>query len=190
LIAPKKSVSLSDSCRRCVPEISGAESAGFALVAARLFIAPKLWNAIVFALGTAEEIMQLKLGQVLAIGVGCVLVALGPTAHASEQDCSVGKLQGRYVFDGQGTNLHYGVFDFDGGGKFSGTQTSLRQTNFRQRETLRGTYTLNADCTGAMVMDGQLGGTAHWDIFLTTDGKKGRMIRTDAGTKGVRTFEQ
>jgi hypothetical protein len=41
-----------------------------------------------------------------------------------------------------------------------------------------------------MTLEGQLGGTAHWDVFLTSDGKKGRMIRTDSGTTGVRTFEQ
>jgi|SRR5665647_708741 len=59
-----------------------------------------------------------------------------------------------------------------------------------QREALSGTYTLDADCTGTMTLEGQLGGTAHWDMFVTSDGKKGRMIRTDAGTAGVRTFEQ
>jgi hypothetical protein len=30
----------------------------------------------------------------------------------------------------------------------------------------------------------------YWDVFVTSDGKKGRMIRTDSGTTGVRTFEQ
>ena len=47
-------------------------------------------------------------------------------ARGATQACSVEKLQGRYVFTGQGTNLHYGAFDFDGTGKFSGKQTSLR----------------------------------------------------------------
>jgi hypothetical protein len=28
------------------------------------------------------------------------------------------------------------------------------------------------------------------DVFVTSDGKKGRLIRTDSGTMGVRTFEQ
>jgi hypothetical protein len=125
------------------------------------------------------------------IGASLVLGSfmLAP-ARGALQECSVGKLQGRYVFTGQGTNLHYGAFDFDGAGKFRGKQTSLRhQTSFR-REALNGTYTLDADCTGTMTLEGQLGGTAHWDVFVTSDGKKGRMIRTDAGTTGVRTFEQ
>ena len=111
-------------------------------------------------------------------------------AEAASPACSASKLEGRYVFDGQGTNVHYGIFDFDGSGKFSGKQTSVRQAHGTDRESLGGTYSMNADCTGTMVMDGQPGGTAHWDIFVSSDGKKGRMIRTDAGTKGVRTFEQ
>jgi hypothetical protein len=41
-----------------------------------------------------------------------------------------------------------------------------------------------------MTLEGQPGGTAHWDVFVTADGKKGRMIRTDSGVTGVRTFER
>lgn len=121
--------------------------------------------------------------------LGCFLL-IPPVASATQQACSTGKLQGRYVFTGQGTNLHYGAFDFDGAGSFLGKQTSLRYKTSLQREALSGTYTLAADCTGTMTLEGQLGGTAHWDVFVTGDGKKGRMIRTDAGTTGVRSFEQ
>jgi hypothetical protein len=120
--------------------------------------------------------------------LGCCFLIL-PTAHGAQPECSAGKLQGRYVFTGQGSNLHYGAFDFDGAGKFLGKQTSLRHS-VAQRETLSGTYTLDADCTGTMTLEGQPGGTAHWDVFVTADGRKGRMIRTDSGAKGVRTFEQ
>jgi hypothetical protein len=127
-----------------------------------------------------------------AIGVSLVLGCFlrTPIAYGAQQGCSAGKLQGRYVFTGQGTNLHYGVFDFDGAGKFQGKQTSLRYKTSLQREALTGTYNLDADCTGTIILEGQPGGTAHWDVFVTDDGKKGRMIRTDAGTMGVRTFEQ
>lgn len=128
-----------------------------------------------------------------AIGASLVLgsfLLISPTAYGASQACSAGRLQGHYVFTGQGTNLHYGAFDFDGAGKFLGKQTSLRYKTSLQRESLNGTYTLDADCTGTMTLEGQLGGTAHWDVFVTGDGKKGRMIRTDSGTTGVRTFEQ
>jgi hypothetical protein len=127
-----------------------------------------------------------------AVGASLLLGSLlwiAPTAYGAQPACSVDKLQGRYVFTGQGSNLHYGAFDFDGTGKFLGKQTSLRHAS-AQRETLSGTYHLDADCTGTMTLEGQPGGTAHWDVFVTSDGKKGRMIRTDSGVTGVRTFEQ
>ena len=88
-----------------------------------------------------------------------------------------------------GANVHNGAFYFDGAGKFSGKQSSLRD-NVARREISQGTYTLSADCTGTMVLEGQPGGTAHLDVFVTRDGKKGNMIRTDSVSMGVRTFEQ
>jgi hypothetical protein len=125
---------------------------------------------------------------VATLAVGCFLL-ISPIAYGAQQECSVGKLQGRYVFSGQGANLHYGAFDFDGAGNFLGKQTSLRRS-IAERESLHGTYTLDADCTGTMILEGQRGGTARWDIFVTHDGKKGRMIRTDSLAMGVRSFEQ
>jgi hypothetical protein len=128
-----------------------------------------------------------------AIGASLALASfllVCPVAHGAQQECAVGMLRGHYIFTGQGTNLHFGVFDFDGAGKFTGKQTSQRQTTAHQRENLSGTYTLDADCTGTMTLEGQLGGTAHWDFFLTADGRKGHMIRTDNVAMGVRDFEK
>lgn len=128
-----------------------------------------------------------------AMGATLVLgsfILTSPRAYGAPQQCSVKNLSGRYVFSGQGTHLHEGAFSFDGNGAFTGKQTSVREIDVAERETLHGTYSLDADCTGVMVMEGQRGGTAHWDIYVTEDGKKGRMVRTDAGTTGVRDFEQ
>jgi hypothetical protein len=139
----------------------------------------------------------MKLSRTAALtscAIGACLVSgsfmLAPRASGTPSQCSAEKLQGRYVFAGQGTNLHYGAFDFDGAGKFLGKQTSARELANAQRENLTGTYTLDADCTGTLTLEGELGGTAHWDLFVTQDGKKGRMIRTDIGVIGVRSFEQ
>lgn len=144
------------------------------------------WRAI-------REIEQNSSLAICAVGTGLILGTsslIAPLAHGAQPSCSVEKLQGRYVFSGQGSNLHYGAFDFDGAGKVDGRQTSLRYKTSVQRESLNGTYVLEADCTGTMTLEGQPGGTAHWDLYVTSDGKKGRMIRTDSGTTGVRTFEQ
>jgi hypothetical protein len=127
------------------------------------------------------------------IGASLALAAfllVCPVAHGAQQECSLGQLQGHYIFAGQGSNLHFGVFEFDGAGKFSGKQTSLRQTTAHQHENLSGTYTLDADCTGTMTIEGQLGGATHWDFFLTADGRKGHMVRTDKLEMGVRDFER
>ncbi len=137
-------------------------------------------------LSKTAKLASCATGACMVVG-GFFLIA--PLAYSAQEQCSVGKLQGHYVFTGQGINLHYGAFDFDGAGKFQGKQTSLRHA-VAQRENLSGTYTLEADCTGKLVLDGQLGGTAHWDVFVSSDGKKGKMIRTDSGATGVRTFEQ
>ena len=128
-------------------------------------------------------------GLSLLLGSFLLISPMAQSAEGAQETCSAGELQGRYVFTGQGLNLHYGAFDFDGAGKFLGKQTSLRHA-VAVREVLSGTYTLDADCTGTMTLQGQPGGTAHWDVFVTADGKKGRMIRTDSGATGVRTFEQ
>jgi len=138
-------------------------------------------------LSKTAKLASCATGACMVLG-GFFLIA--PIAYGAQEQCSAAKLQGHYVFTGQGINLHYGAFDFDGAGKFQGKQTSLRKTSIHQHENLSGTYTLEADCTGTMTLEGQLGGTAHWDVFVTQDGKKGRMIRTDSGATGVRTFEQ
>src|ERR1700742_2191296 len=87
-----------------------------------------------------------------ALGVSLITLT-GAEGAPPTPDCSVHKLQGSYVFNGQGTNFHYGVFEFDGSGNFFGRQTSIRPLNAAPRENLRGTYAVNADCTGTMVMD-------------------------------------
>jgi hypothetical protein len=64
--------------------------------------------------------------RILVLASGAIAASLpfgyfshySPVAYGAQQECSVAKLQGRYVFSGHGANLHYGVFDFDGAGRF------------------------------------------------------------------------
>src|SRR5215207_915141 len=87
--------------------------------------------------------------------------------------------------------LHYGVFVFDGVGKFAGKQSSSRDGKIG-REKLEGTYTLDSDCTGTMTFGGIMDPSrnVHWDFFLTEDHKRGHMIRMDEGNMAVRSFEK
>ena len=122
-----------------------------------------------------------------------VLLAIGFTLSASigswaQEPCTTGTLQGQYVFTGRGfieavepgvQRVHYGVFVFDGAGKFSGKQSSSRGGKIG-REKLQGTYTLDADCTGTMTFGSILNyGQIHWDLYVTEDHKRGYLIRMD-----------
>jgi len=133
--------------------------------------------------------MKLRNAVLTGGAIGAVLIfgycLRTPVAYSATHECSASTLQGHYVFTGQGINLHYGAFDFDGRGNVSGKQTSVRN-KVAKREVLQGTYTLDAGCAGTMMFDGQLGGTAHWDLFVTDDSRKGNMIRTDSVSMGVR----
>jgi hypothetical protein len=129
------------------------------------------------------------------------LLALAVSASAAaEQTCNLGSLQGRFVFTGRGfieavqpgiQRMHYGVFVFDGAGKFTGKQSSSRGGKIG-REKLEGSYTLDADCTGTMTFGGIMNPSSqvHWDLYVTEDHKRGHMIRMDEGNMAVRSFEK
>src|SRR5215204_218286 len=126
------------------------------------------------------------------------LLALSTSASAAEETCNLGALQGRFVFTGRGfieavqpgvQRVHYGIFVFDGAGKFAGKQSSSRGGKIG-REKLEGSYTLDADCTGTLTLGGILAGQTHWDLYLTEDRKRGHIIRMDEGNMAVRSFER
>jgi hypothetical protein len=127
-------------------------------------------------------------------------VVILPNLAFAQERCTVGALQGSYVFTGRGfiepgepgiQRVHYGIFVFDGTGKFSGKQSSSRGGKIG-REKLQGAYTLEADCTGTMTFESvvNLGSQLHWDLYLTEDHKRGHIIRMDEGSMAVRSFEK
>jgi hypothetical protein len=129
-----------------------------------------------------------------------VLAALAASTGAQAQEpCNFGSLMGQYVFVGRGfieaaepgvQRVHYGIFVFDGAGKFSGKQSSSRGGKIG-REKLQGTYTLDGDCTGTMTFESLLTyGQIHWDLYVTEDHKRGHIIRMDDGNMAVRSFEK
>jgi len=131
----------------------------------------------------------------------CVSVATSVIGR-SQESCSAGTLQGRYIFNGRGfieavepaiQRVHYGIFIFDGAGKLSGKQSSSRGGKIG-REKLEGTYTLDADCTGTLALAtvgyGKPGFETHWDLYVAEDHKRGHIIRMDEGNMAVRSFEK
>ena len=126
--------------------------------------------------------------------------ALAPIAALAQAQCSTQTLKGQYVFAGRGyiepddlgvQRVHRGVLAFDGAGNVSGKQSSSRGGKIG-REKPQGTYTLDADCSGTMTFGpvANPGAQIHWDVYVTQDGRIGHMIRTDAGSMAVRTFEK
>lgn len=127
-------------------------------------------------------------------------LTLLPANAPPERKCTVSTLRGRYVFTGRGfiealepgvQRMHYGFFNFDGSGKFTGKQSSSRGGRIG-RERLEGTYTMESDCSGTMSFSfiGNPRSETHWDVYVTSDGRKGHMIRTDEGNMAVRSFEK
>ena len=130
--------------------------------------------------------------------IGLIGFLSGPSA--AQQQCTTATLQGQFVFTGRGfieaaepgiQRVHYGIFVFDGAGKFTGKQSSSRGGKIG-REKLQGTYTLDADCTGTMNFGSILnpGSQIHWDLYVTEDHKRGNIIRMDEGSMAVRSFEK
>lgn len=124
-----------------------------------------------------------------------------------KQQCSNELLTGRYIFTGRGyiepiepsvERVHYGLLEFDGHGNLTGKQSSSRGGRIGH-EDLAGTYVIKADCTGTLTFRHVArpgadtygpGVDTHWDMYVTSDGRKGNIIRTDAGTMAVRSFEK
>lgn len=131
------------------------------------------------------------------LGVFLILGSVPALAHA---ECSVQTLKGQYTFAGRGyiepgdpgvQRVHRGLLVFDGAGHVSGKQSSSRGGKIGH-EKLQGTYELDADCSGAMTFGSAArpGRQIHWDVYVSPDGKTGRMIRTDEGSMAVRDFER
>jgi hypothetical protein len=133
----------------------------------------------------------------IASGVIWSLLALSP----ARAECSPSLLRGQYVFAGRGfieplapnvQRVHSGIYRFDGVSNVSGKETSSRGGYVAREQALKGTYTLSTDCSGTMTMVSLAnpGLQTHYDIFVTEDGRKARMIRTDPGSMALRTLEK
>ena len=113
-----------------------------------------------------------------ARGLPCSKSAVKET-HAANAECSPATLNGQYIFSGRGfieplaptvQRVHSGIFVFDGAANLSGRETSSRGGNVARGQALKGSYTLNADCTGTITMDSlaRLNLQTHWDIFVAS----------------------
>ena len=72
-----------------------------------------------------------------------------------------------------------GVVTADGSGNLKGSDTNS-QSGQIQSQTFTGTYTVNSDCTGAVMVVGSLG-TSHFNVVIVDSGQEILFIASDAG---------
>jgi len=112
---------------------------------------------------------------------GKVQSSFAPNLHAKHRGCSVDTLEGDYVWRFNRLNVAsgarrdaLGVMSFDGAGNVSAVVTFNDDGVSTLRVPRTGTYTVDADCTGTLLLDG----VNYWDLVLTDDASEGRVIQT------------
>ena len=125
-------------------------------------------------------------GILLVVGAGVLSVGAG---YAKDEDqtagakCSEATLDGTYLFANDGVELKgndqrpfalAGNDVYDGNGKVKTVFSSNFNGEVTRNETLSGTYTVKADCTGTLTFaDG-----TRFDQFIAPDGSKLTFVQT------------
>lgn len=109
-------------------------------------------------------------------------------ASAQSDDCSAASLTGAYGYSLKGTvyDRQFNTYLIGAVGRLvadgNGTLTGSDTVNFDGetiRRQLTGTYTVNADCTGALSFSSPGGGLTTMDFVITDDGKIVELVQTD-----------
>ena len=123
--------------------------------------------------------------------VGVLAIEAGYAKDEAEDEdaagakCSEATLDGRYLFAGDGGEIKgndqlpfaYAGYDvYDGNGKVNQIFSANVDGKITRNESISGTYTVNADCTGTVTTEG---GT-HYDLFIAPDGSMFTFVQTDS----------
>jgi hypothetical protein len=124
------------------------------------------------------------LGVVGLVGVLAVGRGFADEKNAARAKCSKATLDGTYVFAYDGVELKgnndqrpfalAGYDVYDGNGKVKTVFSSNFNGEVSRNETLSGTYTVKADCTGTVTFED---GT-RFDQFIAPDGSKFMFVQT------------
>ena len=126
-------------------------------------------------------------------GLGFIFLAaiLHVAPSASAGSCKIGRVAGTYGYTTSGTIpmlgavAAVGIISLDAGGNLTGAQTSSFNGAIVQ-ETLSGTYTVNADCTGTATVNvyhgGVLARTTNLAVVFENNERELRAIFLTAGT--------
>jgi hypothetical protein len=117
---------------------------------------------------------------VLAVGTG-----LANDEDAAKAKCSEATLHGTYLFGGEGVFVKdnekvpfalAGYDVYDGNGKVEAVYSFNFNGEVFRNETLSGTYTVKADCTGTNTFISE-GETLKNDMFIAPDGSMLTIVR-------------
>lgn len=114
-------------------------------------------------------------------------VQAGKAQAEGKVTCTLAGLKGSYgveaagVFLGVGAVALDGLFVLDGSGNISGKESGSIAGTIFTAQTVSGTYTVNANCTGTFAVT-VLGQTEHATFVATDGGKEMLFVETDANT--------
>lgn len=121
--------------------------------------------------------------------IAAIAMSVAPTAKATDKGCSAVTMAGTFSRQDTGTILAspggtspwalVGTFTFDGNGNVTGAATSVAFGK-NGRGTQTGTYTVNSDCTGTIVVKGSGGNTSHYSFVIDDSGNGFQYICTDS----------
>ena len=121
------------------------------------------------------------------------LLVLGLVSRVQAGECSNASFKGSYGASCEGTIVGVGplavvaVLTADGNGNISGVETLSVNGVITPGVTLTGTYTVNADCTGAIETTAPDGAVTDHDFVLDDNKKEIRIIVTETGAVVVCT---
>jgi hypothetical protein len=119
-----------------------------------------------------------------------ILITVFALSLAASGSCSNANIKGNYGCAGMDTdtsgNLEalIGHMTADGKGTFKGTQTQSAAGTV-STNSVTGTYTVNADCTGSGTITPKGKSAAHYDLTVLSGGKRIQTVITDSGIIGT-----
>jgi len=140
-------------------------------------------------------LMAGALAAFVGLPVGKKSIPLLPVVHAQNQTvgCSLASLNGPYALERVGTIVgqlpgfpappaqfgEVNIATFDGAGSFSGSAVVNIGGTVLNPVTFKGTYTVNADCSGTDTVFTGVGVTLHNSIVVTGGGRRFISTQTD-----------
>jgi hypothetical protein len=125
-------------------------------------------------------------GLVGVVGVLAVGTGFANDEKAAGAKCSVATLHGTYLFAQNGVEIKgndqrpfaiAGYDVFDGNGEVKGVASGNFNGETFRNESLSGTYSVKADCTGTVTFTD--GAATQGDVFIAPDGSKFAFVRTN-----------